>query len=223
MPDTIAAHYGFDMAPDAWTAKSIVRVMFPPVMSFLTVALIGGTGIVVEKVKLQIDAHKPELSFAQHRVYRKRMGHSLGFLTLGIVLILVSIDLPNLIDGFRMNFWALNLLWLAPTIVVCWVNVASGQGGCKIKISGEILEQAERGREKLRRDTVNDCGDDGFWALGLFYHNPGDPAIFVENRFGVNLGLNYSHRAVKIGVTLFALAILAFYAWFTFWWASVML
>jgi uncharacterized membrane protein len=222
MPDTVATHYGFDMEPNAWAAKSIGRVMLMPIVNLLTVALIGGTGIIIEKAKLQIDSHKPELSFAQHRLYRRRMGHSLGFLTLGTVLIFVSADLPNLIDGFRMNFWVLNLFWLAPAVALCWVSIASGQGGCKIKISGEMLEHIEKTPEKLRRDTVCDRGDDRFWALGLFYHNPDDPAVFVEDRFGTNLGLNYSHRAVKIGVALFALAMAVFYAWFTHWWLTEM-
>jgi hypothetical protein len=42
--------------------------------------------------------------------------------------------------------------------------------------------------------------DDKYWALGLFYHNPDDPACFVGNRFGGNIGFNYSRLPVKIGV-----------------------
>ena len=31
------------------------------------------------------------------------------------------------------------------------------------------------------------------WFLGLFYANPDDPTLFVKNRFGYGLTLNFGH------------------------------
>ncbi|MDR2670516.1 MAG: hypothetical protein LBC26_02190, partial [Oscillospiraceae bacterium] len=59
----------------------------------------------------------------------------------------------------------------------------------------------------------NAMNDDRYWALGLFYHNPDDPACFVGNRFGGNIGFNYARLPVKIGVTLGIAALAAAYVW----------
>jgi len=192
--------------------------MFMPVANLVTLLFMFAVGVIVERGKLQIDANKPALSFAQHSVYRRRMGHSIGFLALGIVVMFILPDLSREI-GFRLNFWAWLSVCFIPTAVVCVVSVGSGQGGCLIKISEDKYEKFSQ-ESASRNGAVNDKGDDRFWALGMFYHNPDDPSIFVEDRFGNNFGLNYSHRAVKIGAVAFALALVIFYVWFTVWWTT---
>jgi len=221
LPERIATHYGFDMLPDKWADKSIGRVLFLPLINLLTLALLLAVGIIIEKARLQIDADKPALSFAQHRVYRRRMGHALGFLTLGVVFLIAALDLPNLIEGCTLNFWALNLLWFVPTAVLCVTAIGSGQGGCRIKIRGEAHEGAFPPSANISRSPQR--SDDRFWALGMFYHNPDDPAVFVEHRFGGSLGFNYSRLSVKIGAAISALAVIAIYIWATIWWAPSVL
>jgi uncharacterized membrane protein len=58
-------------------------------------------------------------------------------------------------------------------------------------------------------------GDDRYWALGMFYHNPDDPAILVEDRFGSNIGLNYSRGISKLCVALLIALLIGSYAWIT--------
>jgi uncharacterized membrane protein len=47
----------------------------------------------------------------------------------------------------------------------------------------------------------------------LFYHNPDDPACFIGNRFGGNIGFNYARLPVKIGAVIGIAAFVAGYAW----------
>lgn len=35
---------------------------------------------------------------------------------------------------------------------------------------------------------------DAFWRAGIFYFNAGDPAVFVEKRFGIGYTLNFARR-----------------------------
>jgi len=216
MPERIATHYDFNMEPNAWADKSIGRIMFMPVANLVTLLFMFAVGVIVERGKLQIDANKPALSFAQHSVYRRRMGHSIGFLALGIAIMFILPDLSREI-GFRLNFWAWLLVCFIPTAVVCVVSVGSGQGGCLIKIPEEKYEKYSP-ESASRNGAVKDGGDDRFWALGIFYHNPDDPSIFVGDRFGGNFGLNYSRRSVKIGAAAFVIIMIMFYVWFTLWW-----
>jgi uncharacterized membrane protein len=55
-------------------------------------------------------------------------------------------------------------------------------------------------------------GDDRYWKLGLFYYNPNDPAILVEDRFGANGGLNYARPAAKLAAAALAVLIVVMYA-----------
>jgi len=219
LPERIATHYGFDGEPDAWANKSIGQMLFLPVTNLVMLVFMWAVGVIFERAKLQTDTHKPALSFAQHRVYRRAMGHCIGSLALGCAVVLASINLFNLIDGFSLNFWTLHLPYIIPTVALCVVSIRCGQGGCRIKIREETLEAADNNPVANRNLTAKQS-DDRFWALGMFYHNPDDPAVFVEDRFGGNFGLNYSHLAVKIGVILFVLATAGFYVWFTAWWTG---
>jgi uncharacterized membrane protein len=94
------------------------------------------------------------------------------------------------------------------------ISIVSGQGGCKIKPK-KILGELAGGKPNTDSAAASGRGDDKHWALGIFYHNPADPAMIVEDRFGNNLGFNYSRLPVKIGVVVGLLALVALYAWIT--------
>jgi uncharacterized membrane protein len=94
--------------------------------------------------------------------------------------------------------------------LVVVVPVVSGQGGCKIKC---VVY------EKLNVDCTQTApltggrSDDSRWILGLFYYNPDDPAYIIEDRFGSNLGFNFSRLPVKIGVVIGLVGLIVLYVW----------
>jgi uncharacterized membrane protein len=94
-------------------------------------------------------------------------------------------------------------------------SVQSGQGGCRIK--PKIITETAAGVHIKPAVNENSYGrgDDKYWAIGMFYHNPDDPAYLIEDRFGNNLGFNYSRLPVKIGVAITALALIVLYVWST--------
>ena len=214
LPDIIPTHFGADMQPDAWAEKSLSAVLFMPLINLATALLMLPVGIMTVRAKLQIDPQTPALSFAQHHIYRRRMGHSLGFLTLGITIMMTLTCFMFLWPDFTLPFWLILALPLLACVPVMIIPVQSGQGGCKIKpktipetVPGEAYKDAGPGSCSR--------GDDKHWALGLFYHNPEDPAYIIEDRFGGNFGFNYSRLPVKIGVAAASLALIALYVWLT--------
>ena len=40
--------------------------------------------------------------------------------------------------------------------------------------------------------------DDQYWYGGIFYNNPGDPALFVEKRYGLGWTLNFGHPQARL-------------------------
>ena len=211
LPEIIATHFDAQMEPDAWGPKTLGNVLALPLINLGTLLLMFVTGIAFVKAKLQIDPQNPALSFAQHRSYRKLMGHAFGFLTFGMALLMAIVGLPTVFEGFKIPFGVVIMLILLPTAGLIGVVLYAGQGGCKLRpkvMDGEPSAQAGKPGAPGR-------GDDQYWALGMFYHNREDPAIVVEDRFGSNLGFNYARLPVKIALGIFLAAFAAGYAWLT--------
>jgi uncharacterized membrane protein len=217
LPDRIAMHFDINMEPDAWTNKSLPSVLFLPITNFFILAGMWSAGVLVIEEKLQIDRQNPALSFAQHNVYRRRMGHGIGLMALAIAASFSLYGFAQIWRDFRFPFWLTLVVQFASMAPLVVISVRSGQGGCKIKpktadmgFPGEKCRLAGPG-------NAADCGDDKYWALGMFYHNPDDPARIVEDRFGNGLGFNYSRASVKIGAAVCVLIMAATYAWLTVW------
>jgi len=217
LPDRIPTHFDINMRPDAWSDKSLLTAMTLPLINLATFALMWLTGVMVVRARLQIDQERPALSFAQHKAYRARMGHSTGFLTLGLAITLTLTGFLSIWPEFYIPFWLVLALPFIASAPLMYYTIASGQGGCRIKIDPrELLFVADadtRGAPLAAGAMPRDC--DKYWILGMFYYNPDDPAYIVENRFGNKLGFNYARLPVKAGVSVLALSMVITYAWIT--------
>jgi uncharacterized membrane protein len=210
LPDSIPTHWGVNAQPDTWKDKSLSVVLFMPFFSLGMVALMWLCGILVERAKLQIDHKEPVKSFAQHKKYRRLMGHGIGAMAVSVVVTFAIASMQSLFVGFNAPLLLLLAPVLAVTVLLCVVAVRAGQGGVFLKVevpktpvdSGDIAAN-------------NAMSDDKYWAWGLFYHNPNDPACFVGNRFGGNIGFNYSRLPVKIGVAVCSMLFVGIYVWTT--------
>ena len=209
MPDMIPTHWNFNMEPDAWSPKSLGTILILPLIDIATLAFMWLTGILVERAKLQIDHKEPIKSFAQHKKYRRLMGHGIGLLTLAMVIMFFVLSLQSIFIGFTVPLWLILAMIFVPSIPVCVISVRAGQGGALLKV--DVTETAAIENGDIAGN--NAMSDDKYWAWGLFYHNPDDPAYFVGDRFGTNLGFNYSRLPVKIGVIVGIALLAVCYVW----------
>ena len=184
-------------------------MLLMPLINLIMLAVMWLCGMLVERAKLQIDHKEPAKSFAQHKKYRRLMGHGIGILALALVVMFFVLALQSIFIGFTVPFWLIMAIIFVPTVPVCVISVRAGQGGALLKVDVTEAAAAENG------DIAgnNAMSDDKHWAWGLFYHNPDDPAYFVGDRFGTNLGFNYSRLPVKIGVAIGTAALVACYVW----------
>ncbi|MEA4890597.1 MAG: DUF1648 domain-containing protein [Clostridiaceae bacterium] len=209
MPDTIITHWNGAMEADAWAPKSLGHILAIPIISLVMLLIMLASNLAVYRMKLQVSQENPALSFAQHRVYRRLMSHMLGFITLCMTLMFL------LMQPMIMNIWVpdtavLMALILIPTVLMIlpaiYVSVKAGQSGTKLRPAITEADVAAAGYPPpdglpLRKTY----SDDRYWKLGLFYYNPDDPSLLVEDRFGNNGGLNYARPA---GIVLIVLLIL---------------
>jgi uncharacterized membrane protein len=214
MPEIIPTHYNINYEPDAWNDKSYGFILLFPIISFISSAFVFLAGVIFEKSKLQIDPKNPALSFAQHRMYRRRMGHCLGFLSLSVSAVFLLNGIPSIWMGLSGPVWTWIpfLPGIIPLTVLCVVSVRAGQGGCKLKPKSNDTGGFNENNQQFVRAGR---GDDKYWALGMFYHNPDDPAHIVEDRFGSSLGFNYSRPIVKTVTALVFITVIIGYVWVT--------
>jgi Predicted membrane protein len=200
LPAQIVTHWGLDMKPDAWADKNFWTVLMMPITALIMVVVLMLGNIMIYRMKLQVSAEHPAISYAQHRIYRRMMSEALGILTLAMtvffgLLQLMTIDI--LAPTKTMMIGSTIIMILASCIPFTYVYFKAGQGGCKLHpvINAEDVKGNTISYQKSAKFNR---GDDKFWKLGMFYYNEDDPAMLVEDRFGTNSGFNYAKAASKV-------------------------
>ncbi|NLO36962.1 MAG: DUF1648 domain-containing protein [Clostridiaceae bacterium] len=216
MPQTIVTHWNAAMEPDAWAEKSLIHVLIMPIIALVMIVIMLLSNLAIYRTKLQVSLENPALSYAQHRVYRLWMSHMLGFITAIMTIMFLAFQ------PMVLNLWVpssgvmiliilvTSTLMIVPAIVV---SVKAGQGGTRLKPAITQADVAAAGFADSSRPAMRSGrGDDRFWKLGMFYVNPEDPALFVEDRLGNNGGLNYARPLAWVMVVVLLGLIIATYA-----------
>ncbi|GHU41701.1 membrane protein [Clostridia bacterium] len=215
LSDAIPTHFNFQMEPDAWSAKSVLNVLMMPLINLGTLFILWLTGVSIVKVKLQTDPHNFPLSFAQHRMYRRRLGHGMGALALGIVVMFLLMEFNMFWPKLHIPLALVLAVCLIPAIVLVVLSLSAGQGGKNLH-PVKNFGYKDTGIEHVFTSIApKGRNEDKYWFLGMFYHNSADCAILVEDRFGNNIGLNYGRRCVKIGVVIGVVVFVLLYVWLT--------
>ena len=217
LPDSIPTHWDFNVQPDAWKDKSIGTVLSMPIINLGIFLFTWFIGVLIEKTKLQIDHKEPAKSFAQHKKYRSIMGHGLGFFSVVFVFMFFISGLMPLYPDFTVPLWLTMSLGIGSCLPICIIAVRAGQSGVLLKVS--TIEVSAAFGDDLEKNSA--MSDDRLWIWGMFYFNPEDPAYLVGDRFGGNIGFNYSHLPVKIGAAILLAALVVCYIWMTWFFISI--
>ena len=221
IPDPMPIHFDVNMNPDGWAAKSVGTVLMMPLINLGTTITMLLIAVAIIKAKLQINTQNPALSFAQHRAYRRLMGHGVGIMAIGMVIAFMLLGFmtifPEQFAGKISSGLMLGMITL-PTVPLVVISIRAGQGGCKLKpkiTETDNLATGYRSPDAKTPSPAYDRGDDKYWKIGMFYYNPNDPAVLVEDRFGNNIGFNYARIGAKIFIAAVALGTIALYVWIT--------
>lgn len=213
IPDPMIIHWNAAMEPDGWLKKTTLSVfVFPLAMAGVTL-LIMISNLAVWRMKLQVNQYQTALSYTQHRLYRTLMSHLLGCINV-IICAMMLFFTGISYELYHVSEHTLLIAIIVPTILMILVPIAFtikvGQGGNKLnpKILPEDDTSAGLIPKSISVPTIN-RQDDRFWKLGLFYYNKEDPTLFIEDRFGVNAGLNYARPSAWIFVAVLAAVLIA--------------
>ncbi len=157
IPSRFPIHWGIDGQPNGWNERTAHGVYGP-----LLFAAVLCVWLLIMGLATWFDARRS-------RLRRIVLGAMIGAeYMLAILFSALSVQ-PVL----HIPIWIpvlLPLLFIAPTLIVMWRNVAGP--------SSELVEA-----------TPNDA-----WSGGVWYYNPRDPALFVEKRIGLGYTLNFGNR-----------------------------
>jgi uncharacterized membrane protein len=114
---------------------------------------------------------------------------SIAFMgVLAVIIAQVTVN-RNPQIGFTLAMSGVFVLLVLGGVLV--LGITTGQGGARLGPPAE---------------TATDRLEDRYWKLGVFYVNPHDPAIFVEQRFGLGWTMNFGNpRAILVLLVLLAL------------------
>ena len=99
---------------------------------------------------------------------------------------------------FMLGYWLLqeSALW---TTALTVVYIAALTGFC---LTTELT--VRRVQEKLTADEPGCVDEDELWLWGMFYNNPGDRHIFVNDRTGSGMGVNLGRPAGRVIIAVTA-------------------
>jgi uncharacterized membrane protein len=194
IPAVFPIHWGANGQPNGWATRSFAGVYGPLLIGALICALMGF------------------MAYAMLRSSRLiRAGGAAGEGERRFRLVAVSILVAT------EYFLALMFMWtgllplshkqsgppgltpmlvfaLAFAVVIVVLMMRVGQGGARLVGPARAASGAV--------PPVGDRTPDKYWKLGLIYINRNDPALFVEQRFGIGYTLNFGHPGAWVFLAL---------------------
>lgn len=188
LPSPMPVHWGFDGRPNRWLPKTPASVMTPFIVGTLLCA-----GIAVMSHFTRKSTRRPG-SGAIEEQFRATIAQFVLaaelFVAIAFSLIAVAPLLSRSVAARLFEFLPFGTLGVLAILLVWTVRVAR--------------------RRQSPAAAPGDFTPDACWKAGIFYVNPGDPALFVEKRMGLGYTLNFAHvGAWALVAGLLALAAVA--------------
>ncbi|MEA4873988.1 MAG: DUF1648 domain-containing protein [Anaerorhabdus sp.] len=189
IPDKIPMHFNMEGVATHYVTKSLETFAILPIIQVLIMVVFVGISIAIDKARSNANNQRDH-------IYKKSMGYMLFFIGLLITIFLSSLEisLAGIIPGTLIKFLPVFYVVIL-FIMLVYFSAKVGQGGNRINDNAEI----------------NTLDDEQYWHFGIFYNNKKDPSLFVENRVGLGLTMNFGNKLSWIvigGMGVFVISIL---------------
>jgi uncharacterized membrane protein len=181
LPARIPVHFDMQWRPDGWADRTPVTLFAPLFVGFTTVLVIA---ISVYGLGHWVRAVYSGGALAAREVRYRRVIAAVLLASAYVVAVELAFItlLPfylklHLSAGFGLTIGFAPIVF-ATVVVVALVRFGPGPGSAPAALGSA---------------PIGDRTPDRYWRLGIFYINPGDPAILVEKRFGLGYTFNFGH------------------------------
>lgn len=202
LPERIPLHFDQLGRPNRWSGKSIWSVFYLPLNMIWVTALMFFSYRIIGWSRQELRADDPEASLKQQAAFRRRCSGFVVFLNV-MMCGLTSFFFLQTLRMIRPGSGLKMAISIGSTVVmICAALILffrTGQGGSRILIP-----------EKSGMSGVTDLNDDRYWKWGLIYYNPDDPAMFVQDRFGIGWTCNFANwkaDLIVIALILFLICV----------------
>lgn len=213
IPARFPVHWDLNSRPDGWAFRTPAGVYGPLIEGAFVCLMMGGLAYALLRwtrpVRIGGRGGEAESHFRRTVVLVLiAVEYLIGIMFAGVSLLALKPGPPPMAAAV-----ALPLVFVA---IVIAVMVRQGQGGSRraqtAGAAGAVAggQPAAAGAAGAR--PVGDRTADRYWKAGLIYVNPGDPALFIEKRFGIGYTINFGRPAswVILGVILLLPLIIGF-------------
>lgn len=200
IPDPIPTHWGSDMQPDAWGAKSVGNVFMASFINVGLIALFAFIAWIITTSSVHARSDRSIKGQVRNAAVMAATNQALGILMFLLVAALAFMQVTSTLPQY--SGWQTTAF-----IVVVGATVVG-----VIALAVLVFGAQKRADEQLRGvdfpDSSSDSPDnDHHYAWGMFYYNPDDPAVMVDKRFGVGMDFNYATWQAKAFMVFVALVV----------------
>jgi uncharacterized membrane protein len=194
IPDRFPSRWSSDGTPTGWRTRTVGGVFGPLVMAAAVTTMMLWMAHAIPTATRQVAA----AGNAARLERRFKRGNAVYFVLsaycMAILFALMGVR-PVLAHTTRLPLG----IWIILAVVmilgfglIAWMYWL-GQGGRRQVPVDEVVPPGDG------------SSDDG-WKAGMFYYNPGDPALLVERRMGWGWTLNFGHRVSWLIVAVLLVA-----------------
>lgn len=184
VPDPMPTRFGANGEAIAWSPKSAGPLAAPLAIGFMTLAMMPLLGSWIWRGVRRPDAANPA-AIALHRRRLRAVRETLIGASWLIALLFFAIPVLQLTTDPR-----------GVQLAIVAIVVGAHLGGLALIVwllvrHGSAFNADARGAEAAAGGApIGDRTDDRHWKWGVFYHNPDDPALWVEKRIGIGYTFN---------------------------------
>jgi uncharacterized membrane protein len=192
IPEIFPVHWDVQGRANGWSVRSTMGVYGPLVIG---AAMVAGIGLMTYAVLRESRVVKVPGARLHARDFPHQIGYFLAALEYFLAVMFSWVALLPLIGAPHIGV----VLLTAVLVVVLALAGAHRMNQARAQaIDPAALSTSE--------SVFGDGTLDQHWKLGLFYFNPGDPALLVEKRMGVGYTLNYARGVAWVITALILLA-----------------
>lgn len=188
VPDPYIIHWNGAWQADGWTAKSWWNALIPALVGAALCALLWLVQYFVQRRALRSSDTRAEPHRRIAEIVRARAANDVllaSEILMALVGGLVTVGIPlaqTPASAKRFVFGVLLVSLVGSLGLMVWA-----------------IARLQRHLDLLRKlDALPDPASDRFWKWGVFYSNPGDTRLLVENRLGVGFTFNLARPAARL-------------------------
>jgi uncharacterized membrane protein len=185
LPSRFPVHWGINGQPNGWATRSPAGVFGPVILGAVLIIFLAFLGELLPRISTGFAGRPAFLGVTQN--------------TLGAAAWLMAVVL----GAVALLPLAANPTGLIPLVIA----------GTFLVVLGLIGYIAIRGRGLSgEMAAAQDSTPDRYWKAGVFYFNPGDPALMVPKRIGIGYTINFAHPMawILLGGLIIVPAVLPF-------------